>query len=619
MSLRLKLVLLVILPLAIVFSALVVIQYQSMRTLAIAQAQSHTLLLTQATARDIESALAKAVNVSHTGAAALEAAPELDGTRVWPLLEALVKRVPLVEGASVAFAPGSVAEGAPAAPYVWNRNGTLQRTDLGLAYDYTTRNWYTIAAHGDAGWTAPYDGPVFEGLLVSFSVPVIRHNEVTAVVSVDVPLLPLQDSLQVGEFTNTSGFLVGPGDRFISNPNPELIMKPVTSAGGPALLADSPPGTLQRFDDWPNETPHIVAFEPIPTADWMFAAAIEEAQVLGPVQLQLRWNVGILLGGGVIIAAIVLLTGLRITGDVRQLASAVAQVSGGNLSASIEHIRRHDELGKLAVDFNRMTKQLGRTVDRVASEQAARQAMERELDAAREIQKEMLPHEYPMLQGHPEIDLHAINEAARYVAGDFYDYWVRDGVLTVVLADVAGSGMPAALVMVRVMTLLRQFDNPAIPLTDIVALTNEELCNDNDHQLFVTGIIVRVTMATGEFWIVSAGHLSALLGDGHGQVDEEGMSTGPLLGVIPRATWADRRRTLPLGGWLALYTDGITEAPNDEAELFGTPRLSDTLSKMPGATSEVLARKAITAAEEWHGGRVDDDLSALVIRRPGPA
>jgi ACR3 family arsenite efflux pump ArsB len=82
MSLRLKLVLLVILPLAIVFSALVVIQYQSMRTLAIAQAQSHTLLLTQATARDIESALAKAVNVSHTGAAALEAAPELDGTRV---------------------------------------------------------------------------------------------------------------------------------------------------------------------------------------------------------------------------------------------------------------------------------------------------------------------------------------------------------------------------------------------------------------------------------------------------------------------------------------------------------------------------------------------------------
>jgi len=617
MSLRLKLVLLVVLPLTVIFTALVLLQFASMREAAISRAEEHALLLTQATAREIDGALAKAVHVTHAGAVALKAAPELRGERVWPMLEELVRRVPLVDGASIAFAPNQNQAG-PVAPYVWQKDGLMQRRDLKEAYDYTKRPWYTIASDGTAGWTRPYDGPVYGGLLVSYSVPVIRGDTLVAVISVDVPLSPLQQLLTVGDFKNVIAFLVGPDDRFISHPDDMKIMQPSNSDGGPALLAEAAPGTLQRFADWPNDAPHIVAFEPIQTADWMFAAAMSEEEVLGPVHRQLAWNVALLILAGVVISGLVLGMGLRITGDIRKLAAAVARVSAGDLEARVDRMRRRDELGDLVQDFNAMTLRLRDTVQHVADEQVARRAIEQELDVAREIQEEMLPHEYPMMPDHPEIDLHAIIVAARHVAGDFYDYWVRGDTLTIVLADVSGSGMPAALVMVRAMTLLRQFDDPDRTLSAVVARTNESLCSNNDRQLFVTGVIVRLDLQSGAYRLVSAGHLPALLGDGDGEVWEEGDSTGPLLGVVQGGQWVERRGRLTPGGWLGLYTDGITEARNPQGEMFEGSRLAAGLAELPGETAEVLCEQSISAAERWHGGRVDDDLSMMVLRWVGP-
>lgn len=620
MKLRTKLVVLLLLPLAVVFSALGYMQHMAMRDAAIAAAKEHALLLTQATAREIEGELAKVVHVAQTGAVVLADTPEISGDRTWSMLDSLVNRIPLVEGASIAWAPEHLVVDGPAAPYVWRRDGIMHHKDLRVAYEeqggapYIEREWYQKAASGNAGWTAPYEGPVFDGLLVSYSVPVVRDGSVVAVISLDIPLVPLQTQLAVGEFTKARGYLVGPSDRFISNPDPALIMQPVRSGGGPMHLASAESGTLLQTTDWPDGEPHIVAFEPIPTADWVFAAALPEEDVLGPVIRQLAWNIGVLVVGGVVMASIVLVMGLRLTGDIRRLGVAVARVTAGELNATVEHIRRRDELGILAQDFNTMTRQLEDTVAKAAEEAAARLAVERELDVAREIQSEMLPHEYPALPAHPEVDLFAINVPARHVAGDFYDYWVRGDVLTAVLADVAGSGMPAALVMVRAMTLLRLFDDPDVSLTEVVARSNVELCNDNDRQIFVTGVIVRYNLTNGSFELVSAGHLPALICRG-GEVSEEGDSTGPLLGVIPDGTWTSRCGTLQAGEWLSFYTDGITEARSPSGAMLGTKGLQDGLQAHQANDAQVLSQQGIAIAELWHGGHVEDDLSMLVLRR----
>jgi len=620
MTLRLKLLVLLVLPLTAVFVVIGWTQFDAMRDLALAAAKERALLLTQATAREIDGDLARAMHVAHAGSAALTHAPELKGERVWSLLEELVRRVPLVEGASIAWNPDEVDGDEPAAPYVWQRDGVMHRRDLKEEYEregqpnYTQSSWYRVADDGKGGWTAPYDGPVFGGLLVSYSVPVLRAGAVVAVVSLDVPLLPLQERLSIGEFTHTLGYLVGPDDRFISNPNPDNITKPVAKGGAPTALAKTQPATLIREPAWPDGKPHIIAVEPIPTTDWVFAAAMSEHEVLGPVRWQLARNVAVLVIGGLIMAAIVLTTGLRLTGDVRRLGAAVGRVSSGELGATVERIRRRDELGTLAVDFNTMTRRLEATVHEVAAAEAAKQRVDQELEVAREIQEQMLPHDDPVLPDYPEVDLFAVNVAARHVAGDFYDYWVRDGVLTVVLADVAGSGMPAALVMVRAMTLLRQFDDPDVPLVDVVSRTNVELCDDNERQVFVTGVIARYHLAEGTFEIVSAGHLPALV-CAAGSVREEGDSTGPLLGVVADGVWASRRGALAPGDWLAFYTDGITEARNASGDMLGTEGLAAGLCERPQEVAQTVAAQGIEIAERWHGGHVDDDLSMLVLRR----
>jgi len=179
---------------------------------------------------------------------------------------------------------------------------------------------------------------------------------------------------------------------------------------------------------------------------------------------------------------------------------------------------------------------------------------------------------------------------------------------------VAGSGMPAALVMVRAMTLLRQFDEPGRSLVDVVARTNAELCHENDRQVFVTGVVVRYTLCDGTFELVSAGHLPVLLGRG-GRVEQEGDSTGPLLGVIPDGAWTMRAGVLQHGEWLAIYTDGITEARDASGDMLGTRGLAQTLAQAGEKSAQRLCEAGLRGAEAWHGGRVDDDLSILVLRR----
>lgn len=620
MTLRVKFVLLVVLPLTVIFSVLAFMQFRAMREAAMSTAEQHALLLTQATAREIEGELAKAVHVANAGAVALAEAHEIDGNRAWGLLEQLVEGVPLVEGASIAWSPEHHSASGPVAPYVWLRDESLQRRDLKKYYEeqgltpYTDRDWYRVAAEGESGWTRPYDGPVFDGLLVSYSVPIIRQDVIVGVLSLDVPLVPLQQRLSISEFEQAQGYLVGPEDRFISNPDPSLIMQSVVETGAPSLLADTPPGSLLHVDDWPDGLPHIVAFEPIPTVDWVFAAAMSREDVIGPVRRQLTWNIGLLLAGGLVMSVIVLATGLRLTGDVRRLSAAVDRITAGDLSASVQGISRKDELGKLAVDFNKMTQQLVDTVERAADEQAARQAVEQELDTAAEIQRQMLPPSDGLLHEYPSVDLHAINVAARHVAGDFYDYWVREGVLTAVLADVAGSGMPAALVMVRAMTLLRQNDHSGLSLIELVKRTNKALCRSNERQLFVTGVIMRYVLETGELELVSAGHLPALMCI-NGTVAEEGPSTGLLLGVEPEASYSSRQSTLNPGDWIGVYTDGLTEARSSSGQMFGPERLVEGLQSHATQGAKALCSRGIDLAEEWHGGRINDDLSMLVIRR----
>lgn len=250
-------------------------------------------------------------------------------------------------------------------------------------------------------------------------------------------------------------------------------------------------------------------------------------------------------------------------------------------------------------------------------EQIRRQRLEEELSVARQIQLSMLPVSVPRVEGW-EFAVHYVT--ARQVGGDFYDFFdlpPEDGRprMGLVVADVAGKGVPAALFMALSRTTIR---NVAIgDRTPRAALekANELVLEDSKADLFLSAFYGALNLDDGKLVYCNAGHNPPLwrcpASGGQSELDGEGI----VLGVLPEITLEDRALNLGPGDFVVFYTDGVTEAMNEEMEQFGVERLKQAIPPEPGAAGEVV--EAIVSAVNEHVGQAErwDDLTLLVARR----
>ena len=279
------------------------------------------------------------------------------------------------------------------------------------------------------------------------------------------------------------------------------------------------------------------------------------------------------------------------------------------------NISGHDEVGRLAIDFNTMTAKLRDTVHQVAEEVSRRTAVERDLSVAREIQQSMLPRVFPPFPERPELDLHAILQPADHVAGDFYDYWLNGDTLTLLIADVSGHGIAASLVMAMARRRLRDAAASGSDLQGMVHAADAAIAENNERQMFITAIVLQLNICTGAFQLINAGHPEALLVQGN-TIGREGLPTGPLLGVIPDPCWDIRSGQLHPDEAIVLYTDGITEAMNAHGDLLDTAGLEAALHT---GTAHDLCTQALIRAETFQSGDQVDDLTVVALRWLGPA
>ncbi len=354
---------------------------------------------------------------------------------------------------------------------------------------------------------------------------------------------------------------------------------------------------------------HVVERAYVPEPGWTFVAAIRDTEVYANVYTLLQRNAALMLGGGGVIIMLLLLTALRITRRLACVAEGVQAVSEGDLEATVVGAGG-DEIGRLAVGFNQMTSQLRTTVRKAAEESAQRKAMESELEVAREIQQAMIPQEFPPFPDCSEVDLFATLTPTNHVAGDFYDFWLRDDLLTVVVADVSGHGVPAALVMSQARTVLRDANSSGASLVGMLEQVNTTIADHNSRQMFLTAIVVQLDLANGTYRLVNAGHPSALHVHAGG-TDIEGMPTGPLLGVMEDAQWEVRQGTLLSGEGLVLYTDGVSEAMTADGDLLGTDRIAQAVH---AADSRTMCSQTVVVAEAFQDGPIRDDLTVLAVR-----
>jgi len=257
-------------------------------------------------------------------------------------------------------------------------------------------------------------------------------------------------------------------------------------------------------------------------------------------------------------------------------------------------------------------------VGRVRAQAAAleRAALQRDLDLARELQKGLLPLQFPSPELSPAIDLFASLQPAEEVSGDLYDFFfIEPGKLCFVVGDVSGKGIAAGIFMAMTRTLLRAIARPGMSPAQILTQLNSELCRDNDACLFVTMILGIVDVATGELVCGLGGHNAPV------HVTRDSAQLGPLggapLGLMPEAKFTEWRPELASGDALLVYTDGVPEALDESRQLFTNERFLSVLRPAVPSSSRGLVGEVEKALAAFVGGaeRSDDVTLMALVRR----
>jgi sigma-B regulation protein RsbU (phosphoserine phosphatase) len=542
--------------------------------------------------------------------------------------------------------------------------------------DLTKTDWYQKAKNSKKTvWSKPFTAPTPNGpLVVACASPIVGEAGVKGVLALTVNV---QDLQRIDAFPNATpadrkktpavqplestlvadddddepqkvdwsplavapdGFVILDQDgRLISHKSPALVQKEsvftlakkrgipsIVQAGERAKAGESGVVRVQGLNDViPGYTPdeyHWLAFAPIPTTRWIFAAAIPESSVMEPIYHRLAMRGGILLGGLLLMMFIVTAASIRMSRPIERMARAVRKLAEGNLDVQVEGVKNRDEIGQLARTFNHMVTELRHHIDALTAETAARSKVESELLIARRIQSDLLPSTFPPFPDRPEFDLHAINVPARQVAGDFFDFFFNSrGQLIVVVADVSGKGVPAALFMAITRTIVRNLAMEGVSPATILHRANAMLVEDSTaNGMFVTMVVLQYDPATGQVVYANAGHPLPYRLRENGAMEPFGEVTAPILGVTAggeMGPFEQREQKLERGDTLMVYTDGVTEALSADGRLLRAAGVERILQACPRDGLETLCRCVVKEVDAYQSGVRSDDVTVLALRR----
>ncbi|MEW6359053.1 MAG: PP2C family protein-serine/threonine phosphatase [Planctomycetota bacterium] len=277
---------------------------------------------------------------------------------------------------------------------------------------------------------------------------------------------------------------------------------------------------------------------------------------------------------------------------------------------------RQGEVSELAGALRGMYDMLQRHIVELQATTAAREAVESELRIARSIQTSLLPHTFPPFPQRREFDLHAINVPAKYVAGDFFDfYFLSDHQLLVTIADVSGKGVPAGLFMAVTRTLLKNLIQSGLGPAEAFTKANNILAEDNERGMFVTIFLGIYDTHSGALRYANGGHNAPYRVDRNGALGPPMRGTGPALGILPDRQYEEREIRLDVGDLLVLYTDGVTEAHSSSNELYGDERFEALLGQHAGEAPAKLCDIIVRAVNDFQGEDQFDDITLVVLRR----
>ena len=280
---------------------------------------------------------------------------------------------------------------------------------------------------------------------------------------------------------------------------------------------------------------------------------------------------------------------------------------------------RRNEIGQLSADVADMAREIDDYIDRIETINAEKKRIEVELDLAARIQLSVLPDIFPPFPERSEFDIYALMDPARSVGGDFYDFFLIDeDHLGIVIADVSGKGIPAALYMMVAKAVMQNNAFLNIPAEDILTKTNAALASNNDLDMFVTSWVGILEISSGKITAANAGHEYPAVRKANGSFELMKDRHGLVLGAMEGFEYNGYEITLEPGDSLFLYTDGVTEAANKENEMFGMDRMVDALNIDREADPETIIRIVRHSIDLFTGDATQfDDITMVCLRYKG--
>jgi sigma-B regulation protein RsbU (phosphoserine phosphatase) len=631
MSIRWKLLLLIALPVLVVYLAIGVREFRLLKSESINDKRELMEAQAQNFASRFDGEISAASQIADSTASFLTLNPNVSESELYSLIDAAIDHRVVVFGAAIAFEPGAFdPQRELFSPYGFRSGENIAHLDIGAdAYDYRDWEWYSAVRDADAPlWTEPYfDEGAGNVLMCTYSAPFYgADGAFRGVATIDIQLVPLQLEANVHALTGGNFVIISGDGRFISHPDPAMIMTTLAEraaeANQPVLLEIQErigrrESGFMRLSTFPTNEPNWIYFTPVQDSGWSFAVVTPEDVVLDPVYQGLRRLSLSLLGGLVVMLLAIAVVSFRITGPIRRMAIAVRALGAGDLRTRVTGVRSRDEFGELASGFNTMVEQLDEHVDALARESAAREQAEGQLRIASEVQKGLLPRERLDVEGY---DIAGWNQPADETGGDYFDWQaLHDGQWAISIADVTGHGIGPALVTAFCRAYSRATLRTRADLREVLEEVNNLIYPDLGPGKFVTFAAALLKPASSRVSLLSAGHGPSLLyRAGTGEV-EFFIADGVPLGIMEDAEYGPSHELeMAPGDTLLLLTDGFFEWRNATGEQFGTQRLAEELSHCAAQTTEEIVKSIYENVLAFAGGTAqEDDLTIVVIKRTG--
>ena len=516
------------------------------------------------------------------------------------------------------------------------------------AFPVRERPWYTMAEEsGEISFTGIEDDTYTDNIGVECSAPVYLDGELIGVVGADLFLGAMSDYVSRSSDQGSNICVVSNNGQVIFAPVDNGVFTVDTSDKADDLresknkeLADFITNALTAQTGLislnVNGKEYYMAGTPMNTVGWAVISFIDKDLTELPAKMMIseydRINeeaavkyddatknsrrttyvmIGAILLFG-IIGAIIMAN--KIVKPIERMTERIGEINGTDLAFEMEKIyETGDEIEVLAESFTTLSRRTREYITQITKITAEKERIGAELELATKIQADMLPNIFPAFPEREEFDIYATMTPAKEVGGDFYDFFlVDDDHLAMVMADVSGKGVPAALFMMMSKILVNNYTMMETSPAKVLEQVNTQICKNNEEEMFVTVWLGIMDLRTGTITAANAGHEYPILRKANGEFELFKDKHGFVIGGMDGMKYKEYEFTIEKGGMLFLYTDGVAEATNAENVLFGTDRMIETLNREKTTDPKTLLNNMKRSVDEFVGEAPQfDDLTML--------